>query len=290
MKDVEGGGVANVTFTSVAEAIDFLSVATVQTREKNQCDKNTHTSMYEGSTSVKGWYGTDSYNEALRLGAEGMQDPYVEEIAYRFAHEACEYTQETMLVSDVEGGAVDPSLLWSGVPEAFARPEEKAMADIGYEAVEIVVNSSVSYSVNPDAIRARGALALSVAMLAEQCGVPSRVVWGCAGNDRTNEQHLFDATVILKDFAQWPDWSVLAFWLINPAAFRRLGFRFTERAHKTPWTHSYGMPKNSAWKGMDRSKMITFNHGRIRDAWRSPEAVVQEAKRLLLSEGKMVSV
>lgn len=183
-------------------------------------------------TTMGSWYGSRSWDAALRVARDGWPDgrAAVERVAVKISGIVQSSIPMERMVSAVAGGTLDVGTYLSGDPECFYVPEQDDTARMRQgrgPIVRIVANLCASAGVSTTTITRRGAAVVALADALDKCGYRSEVIGTWVTDNRR-------AAVVVTAVIKRPDQSVqvdqLAFALAHPSAFRRLAFSIFEQA------------------------------------------------------------
>ncbi len=207
-------------------------------------------SGYSRSTSGmgSGWYGTDSWEEAIKLARYGWPD-VADKIA-KISNAVFEMTGSLIVKDDIQydvtGSAIDIGAYLTGQPECFTEWVESDVYAAGKgKIVKMVVNISASGSVTADVLFMRGAALVALADSLERAG--RRVeIWTA---DRASAA---EVRIQIKRPEEPVQIDQIAFAMAHPAALRRIGFALQERFPTDIQEHvgtGYGRPETSEMTG-----------------------------------------
>jgi hypothetical protein len=186
------------------------------------------------------WAGTRTFAEADRLAIEGWAAGLEKADAMRA--QLCgvlgSRTMRPKLTSAIAGFAPCVPLALAGDPESMYDIRRIESSGAG-KVVHIVYNTCVSAGIDPDVIMLRGAVCMALVDALESANFRCQISLGigCRQNG-PNPQH--EVVVNLKSAEESMSQDTLAFWLIHPAAFRRMTFAIWENV----W------PKDCAYPGL----------------------------------------
>jgi len=230
-----------------------------------------------------------TYDDAMTLLERGWSDTLALSfpLELRLAHLPSDYSMTPLLHYDTTGPVVDYGMLYAGVPESFACPEEVIMEGMSTLPVEIVFNAAVSFVVENDVYVSRGQCAMALAHAAQTTGRPCRIVLACRSVQLTDEPDT-DVVVVLKDWTEPMDYALLAFTMCHRAMLLHIFCRLVEVwAPKSASAGKCGTPANAVYQGMDRVRRIVINHGYTRPSMMTVEGAVREALATLADESKI---
>lgn len=189
------------------------------------CEKSSH---YKGK---RGFFGTDSFEEAVDLASRGWAEGAENALAIRarFSGLVSKATATTTCYEwDVTGEFLDVATYLSGEPECWGYSSQ-SNATQGDKVVKLVINRSISASVSQESIIRRGAAVLAAVDVLEASG--KRVeVWIASGvSFKPRQVAGLECRVLVKSASQPLDSDRLAFAIINPATPRRLVFSIEEQ-------------------------------------------------------------
>jgi hypothetical protein len=184
------------------------------------------------------FYGTKSIKEAEGLLAKGWPDGAARIARLRdklnvvVREAAASRVRDT--VWGVEGEWCDVGRIAIGEPECCARVDSEGDGETG-RVVTLRYNAAVSGSVSTTAIEARGVAVLAAVDLIEASGVRCEVIY--SQGSRGMGPNL-ECNVVVKAADTPVDLDRLAFVLVHPSFFRRIGFAFLEgHGHKPSGTY-----------------------------------------------------
>ena len=217
-------------------------------------------SSREDDYGDEGWHGTRTYADALEMAREGWAEmrPLVERIADKVQPSIREYEQETVTWTyDVAGDFPDVGRYLEGDPECMLLPTMAPVARHG-RVVTILIDMTVSASISPEEIRARGAAVVALIetlqMFGHTCDLwiedtsstkPSRRQ-GDEDDDRSTR------LVRIKSPSEYIDADALMYVLAHPSVLRR--HCFAQRETLGGWERfagesGYGYPMNELTQG-----------------------------------------
>lgn len=197
---------------------------------------------------------------------------------------------------DYSGDAVDIARFCEGEPEHFATYRPYLDKAPGHETAWIVMNNCVSSAIITDVLVARGVSALTLAILLEHYGVPTRITLAYAGhNAHGGREGRSEIVITLKDYAQPIEPYTFAFALVHPAAFRLFGhtFQATYERDKEDTSSRLGcwVPGNMYLTPEESQQVIELDNamfGRIQ--WTNPIAakiwIDAQLRRYVVLEGE----
>lgn len=169
------------------------------------------------------WGGT-TFDDAVRLAREGDPESAIG-LKRHLGVLASRHTAKRATSRWGESGStVDVGAFLSGEPECMM---ETVPARRPAPVAKIAIERAVSWNVNPETMRATGASVLAVVEAMRTAGIPVEIwvtftvkSWGGG---------LLSTQVLVQEAGRPIDLDVLAFWTVNPAAFRRVGFAIEEQ-------------------------------------------------------------
>jgi hypothetical protein len=212
------------TFYTWGEYLKFAMDAPNET----EYDSSRKTGGYYG----KGWSGTDTWEEALKLAIDGWHDGECKAngVAAPILDKLSSLVERQEIVYDVEGMGLDVAAYLKGEPECWQKIETHTVDGTGTRQLRVVYNSAASCGVSAEVLNAKGATVAALVQLLEFAG--NRVeLWDlamCSGGwDR--KKPVYEARVLVKAADQELDMGRVIFALAHPANMRRLGFSVQER-------------------------------------------------------------
>lgn len=184
---------------------------------------------YESHNNSTEWAG-ETWDDAVEMAYRG--DPN-EAVHIRQRAESVPQIRPVTRVAahwDQAGSSLDMGRFMSGDPECMVRVVRKRRPSL---ALRIAVERSISFSVSQEDIRAVGGSVLAVVEALRLRGVQSEI-WvtftvrptgGGVGQDLSTQ-------IKIQDAGRPIDMDRLAYWVANPAAFRRIGFAMEEHYDK----------------------------------------------------------
>lgn len=169
----------------------------------------------------KDWYGTANWQEALDLAKNGWSEgvakigPILEKIDRSTAKDVT----VPAIVNDVTGDCVDVDAYLSGQPENMLRWDE---VEDTKRVARILFNIAVSGGVSTEAIQWRGATVLALVDRLEAQGIRAEVTCVIHSTQWGGYQNSTYFTV--KEASEPLHLDRMAFFLVHPSSFRRLGF------------------------------------------------------------------
>jgi len=194
--------------------------------------------------------------------------------------------QPQYFLADSGGGEIDMGAYMTGVPEIYMQAREHYTIGPSNETALIFFHMGYSSNVSESVVATRGAVALALASLFEQGGIPTRIV--CAvGKDNRGYRH--SVLINFKDYGEALDLATASYAFCNPGANRRLAFSHYEQLPKPEREAfnvgiSYGQPRN-AQRELIPEGAIVFHHGEYNEQWRTPETAKAWIEQLLSSKG-----
>lgn len=181
----------------------------------------------ESSSKPGDWSGKFSYLEALNAAEKG--DPEEAKNITPSDHLLGYNNMTNTVVYDYEGSNVDIGRYMSGEPECMISMKRK-----GRPILTIVYNLTTSCTVDADTMRAKGRILLNTITGLEQNGYGVELIMcvtAKASCSYLESGPILTATFIkVKDSKEYFNADLLAYWLVDPSAFRRLWFRECEVA------------------------------------------------------------
>lgn len=170
-------------------------------------------------SSGNDFYGS-TWSEACRKATEGIDATSILE-QIEFTETALQSVpSESEVIPDVYGLTFDVGLVVSGEPECWFRQEPEEV-EKPVRKVRIILNNCASAGVSKEVIEARGIAAFSLALILDRLGVYTEL-WVVYGGSSGNTQYEFH--VLLKRYADHPDYRIASYAISDVSAFRRLGF------------------------------------------------------------------
>lgn len=272
---VTSPGVETLDFATVDECLAAARVPTP--------DQFMHKSFQSGQQTGNGkWCGTQTFAEADRLAVEGWPEGLA--MAEKMRAQLC----------GVMGSRAEKPRLTRGmagfspcVPAAIAADPESMFTTRKVETmatgkiVKIVYNNCVSAGIDAKTITLRGAICLALVDTLESCGFRCEVVIGNSCRQRgTNPYH--QVFVTLKQPQDHMAIDTLAFWIIHPAAYRRMIFAIWESTW--PDTCDFpGLGQPAEVREPDRKGDIYLNEAHL--AYVNNETAVSFLKTELMKFG-----
>lgn len=201
------------------------------------------------------WYGDrsdDSFDAALRLARVGDPDGALKLRRKLEAIPSLGASPRPVLRwSETEGVEIDVGRYAVGDPQCLI---ETVRARRPSPTVKIAVERAVNSSTSPDEMRSVGASVLAVVEQLRLNGVPTEI-WVCY-TQRLDET--MSVQVRVQEAGRPVNVDVLAFWVADPMAFRRIGFALQEQQDADVRARcgiqnvmSYGYPCRTPREGFD---------------------------------------
>jgi len=170
-----------------------------------------------------------SFEDALGLANNGYKDAgkvFLEKL------EACSLVVERKDIVrywDTAGEEIDIDRFLNGEPEnmramRFSASRRKRKTP----TTEIIVDRFASCGIGADTIKRHGLFVLSLVRALQDQGHSVGVTVAFCGEGSNTGQDTCTIAVRVKQPDQYIDPDMLGFWLVHPAAFRRIGFRLIE--------------------------------------------------------------
>lgn len=273
-------------YTSVSE---MLTMARGESPNQNRARS--------GLARDAAWAGTKTMQEALDLAGAGWASG-LEQISRARQSIAVPIQPDAFNITprfDEEGDEVAVDRWLGGESDhwhSFPMTRQPARGRIAHIAVNIAASASFS----PEQLSRRGAAVAAMVDALEAAGVRCEVtaVFGASsdcvrGDDNIppDDVRLMLISVAVKAAEDALDLERLAFWLMHPAALRRLMFRAMEQADRARFDHfadDYGYPTNApaGWYDDDTIYLPALRSSRgaeeqiervsrIVDQWASPD-------------------
>jgi len=176
------------------------------------------------------FFGTSSYEEALKLAETGWAEGAQQVIALRDKFDSFLQAQKSARVGaygyEVSGDWLDVGRYLDGEPECFGI-EVNDGEIVSQKVVSLRLNNTVSAAVTTEQIIRRGLTVLLAVDLLEACGLRVEVIVCQATYYYGTKDHR-EMNLTIKDANQPVDIDRLAFWIAHPSAFRRFGFSYFE--------------------------------------------------------------
>lgn len=202
-------------FGSWEEFVDYAE------KHKNPAESSHN---YWGAT--KEWYGSKSYDDAVKMARQGWADirPEVDALVDKIKHVITPALQPAFQsYFDVSGGMVDVGRFLDGEPECMVETRLVNIAKPG-RVISILIDGFYSASIDPESIKARGAAIIGLIDSLERMQ-HSTEIWyetSFGGNPLTY-------LVKLKSVEDMLDINTLMFAIAHPSAYRRINFAAQER-------------------------------------------------------------
>ena len=192
------------------------------------------------------WSGSDNYTEAEGLARHGWPDGLarVQPIADYLAGVIGQKMTRASWQLETTGLFVDVAEYLTGAPECFWNEQEHEGAGRVPRAVSVYVAGRYHSGVSAEAIARRGAACIALVDTLEEAGARAEV--SCVFEVAPNVGGYWGTLTfrfVLKRADEPMDRDRLAFWLMNPAAFRRIGFSAMERERSKDVRKGYGVKK-----------------------------------------------
>jgi hypothetical protein len=197
-----------------------LTVSEAVERAQLPCPRGANASY----NNDKSWAG-EHWDDAVKMALDG--DPESARGLRKYLGVLARVRQGNRTVArwGESGGSVDVGRFLAGDPECMI---ESVRARRPAPVTRIAIERAVSANISQMEMRATGASVLAVTEALRTAGVPAEI-WvtfslrGHWGADYHSTQ------VLVQEAGRPIDLDVLAFWVANPAAFRRLGFALEEQ-------------------------------------------------------------
>lgn len=179
------------------------------------------------SAHMQSWTGSDSFDHSMNLAEMGWGEglELIRELDANPMTDDSVATVSPVMESSVVGDWYDMGDVIAGVPDCARYMAEDITAREG-KIVDAYINLSVSAGVNTEEVKLRGAALMSLVDGLEARGFRVNVFASFSGKGYDMRHH--EVQMPLKRSDEQMDRSVLAFAVIHPSTFRRLGFRALE--------------------------------------------------------------
>lgn len=233
------------TFTEWMNQVEFAQPQGRAADAKQRTSQKTNDDRGWGED--KNWYGTSNWSEAMSLARDGWPEgrakigPILEQIDRSTAKDV----MVPVIVNDVTGDCVDVDAYLTGQPENMLKWDEREDTK---RVARILFNISVSSGVSTEAIQWRGATVLALVDRLEAQGIRAEVT--CVIHCQQWGGYQNSTYFTVKEANEPLHLDRMAFFLIHPSSFRRLGFSGLEclpadcvNAMKFYADGNYGQPK-----------------------------------------------
>lgn len=222
-------------FSSIAELM-----TTLEKRENNAIMKSCHSSSEKGD---KGWYGTDSFEEASQLMRTGYTEvlPKIKEglktsskVISRLTSDIPRRKQENSVIGFVPNVPNALLNLPNSMIDVKMIVQKRKTLNIVY-----IMSGSAAYSI--DMWIKAGISLLTAIKIIERMGISVKI--DCSFYCGTIDNETAMGSVTVKNYGQPLDIQKLCFPLVNPSMFRRIGFKFLETTpiiSKEGFAYGYG--------------------------------------------------
>jgi hypothetical protein len=227
----------------------------------------------------EGFFGTETYEEAVELVERGWSD--AEKLKEASTQLALDLNQsvEVSTVHSVSGSMVDVGAFVSGEPECmidFRETEAQKLVSIG-------CNMAAASRVEFREFLMRGAMVVTLSDALQKAGYSVEIVIYAPTSTKLNgEGNTSLLTVPVKRADEYLDPDQIAFWFCHPSAFRRHVLAFYEsqspdvvRAMDFHNHGCYGFPMPD-WKSPDYDFSIAGFPTSMDDAGRKLEAMIRD--------------
>lgn len=202
----------------------------------------------------KGWSGTETFEEALKIAREGWPEGRNKALSLSSTlfDKISTLIEKPDLIYDVEGNDYDLGLYLKGEPECWMKYQTQVVEGQGTKIIKLVFNTATSAGVSSRIMIAKGAAIAALTELLEYSGRRVELI------ECTRQSTELEWYVPLK-FADQPlDIDRIIFALAHPANYRRIGFSIMEQSeqmkkagHTGDGWGGYGMPMNIDEHGGD---------------------------------------
>jgi len=170
-----------------------------------------------------GWAGPD-FDVAVQMAVEGDPKSAIGLDKHLGVLSRVRHSVRTVTRWGEAGSSVDVGRFLAGEPECMA---ESVRARRASPVVRLGVERAVGHYVSADEMRATGASVLAVVEALRTAGIPAEiwVTYTVAGW----EGHTLSTQVLIQEAGRPINLDVLAFWIVNEASFRRIGFAIEEQ-------------------------------------------------------------
>lgn len=196
-----------------------------QTRKNNDAMKNEFASM---DTSDEEWYGTSSYEEAVKLLKCGYTDilDRIRSGTIKLSKTTSDYEiSKSRIIKDVQGIApIVPNYL-KGLPESmtYRTPIVRKI-----KTINIIYCPCANCGTDAETFIKAGVALLSAIRTIEKSHISVKL--DCMFSDTYCHNELIVGVVRLKNYRDRLDLQKLCFPIANPAMLRRIGFKYIETA------------------------------------------------------------
>jgi len=186
------------------------------------------------------WHGTGTWQQCLDLTRDGWPEgrEKAEALRANLTSVMGSRSVRPRMYTAVAGFAPNVPAYLAGEPETMyaLRPIETLGTG---KLVHIVFNCCVSCGIDPQTMMLRGALVMALVDMLELSGYRCEITLasGCVFNGT-----LTQTFIKIKETDEGVNADTLAFWLANPASFRRWIFSIWEHAWNGRLPYGYGMP------------------------------------------------
>lgn len=170
-----------------------------------------------------GWAGPE-FDDAIRMAAEGDPKNALGIDKHLGVLSRIRHANRSITRWGEAGSSVDVGQFMSGEPDCMM---ETVRARRPSPVLRIAVERAVPHTVSAEEMRATGASVLAVVEALRTAGIPSEiwVTYSIAGWSG----HTLSTQVLVQEAGRPINLDVLAFWVVNPASFRRIGFAVEEQ-------------------------------------------------------------
>lgn len=211
------------------EAIEFHSV-----EDALACARIPNLPLFLNTLSKSGqgsgnaiWSGCETFAEATELAEVGWPEGLAKAEAMRA--QLCgvigSRSERPRLSRSVAGFAPCVPAALAGDPESMFSTRKIMVSSFG-KVVTIVYNNCVSAGISADVLMLRGAICLALVDALEACGFRCEIQIGC-GFSSLGETPRREIYLTLKEPDSVINSDTLAYWLVHPAAFRRIVIAIT---------------------------------------------------------------
>lgn len=194
-------------------------------RENNQIMSNEHSSTKRGDSS---WYGTSSYEEAVKLLTCGYTDILDKlSLGIRKATKSLKNIDfsKSYIIEDVQGASpIVPNYL-QGLPKTmcYRQPVAKKV-----KTINIIYCPCENCGSSPDEFIEAGVAILSAIRAIEKSNISIKL--DCMFSDATSGNEAVIGIVRVKNYRDRLDLQKLCFPMAHPSMLRRIGFKYIETA------------------------------------------------------------
>lgn len=189
---------------------------------------------FSSERSVKEFYGTDTFDDAVMLARRGWPEGARKAQAFSttLVERVVGRVEREDIAFDVEGAYFDTARLLRSEPEHWIRWEttQEATQSVGSKCISICLNGSVHWAIDRDIIVARGAAVVALAALLEYANF--NVELTLAFRTENHQGQALTSLITLKRYGEPSDVATIAFALAHPSSPRRLNFAAKEQESK----------------------------------------------------------